>query len=326
MIRWSEIIERVKEILSFFESQAVKPTLRAIFYRLVAENRLPNTISMYQSLSRALVKARKDGEIAFDALEDHGRYSIQNFGDEHLTEDELGTIEEICEEKIHKISVDTLLDAYFYGLSLEVPDNGYWARQPVIPEIWVEKDAIASRVDALTSDLSTCIRVNRGFGGWSFVYICTQDLKAVLDNGDHEKAVIFYIGDLDPSGLDMDRHLTEMLEFFKMRDRVEFRRLALLPVQVEQYNLPPKPKDAATLAKIKRDPRNKNYSQEYIVEVDALLGLAPEAFKTLVRTAISELHDESVYAEVIESNRQISQISRHIREAAMERAKAVLLS
>ena len=153
-----------------------------------------------------------------------------------------------------------------------------------------------------------------------------QELKETLSTEDHEKAVIFYVGDLDPSGTDMDRHLVNVLAFFDMADKVEFRRLALLPQQVTEYNLPPKPEDTETLAKVKRDPRSKKYDLEYIVEVDAFLGLAPEAFKALIRTAISGLHDETISEEVRENNSELSQYAWRIRENAIAQAKAVLLS
>jgi hypothetical protein len=227
----------VKGILAYFEGEDTKATLRAVFYRLVSDNSLPNTISMYQSLSRHLVKARKEGVISFDALTDSGRYSIENFGDIHLHRENLEELQTVCKQRINALNLDTVINDYFNyaSLHLESPLNGYWAKQPIIPEIWIEKDAIASILESWTSGF-TSIRVNRGYGGWSFLYTCIQDIKELLES--HDKVSVLYIGDLDPSGVDMDRHLKDVIDHFGMSERIELKRLALLEDQVEQYNLP----------------------------------------------------------------------------------------
>ncbi|MCK4354445.1 MAG: hypothetical protein KAW83_04250 [Dehalococcoidia bacterium] len=54
------IIPKVNELLGSF---SYRPTLRQIFYRLVAALLIPNTEVTYKSLSRATVDARKEGII-----------------------------------------------------------------------------------------------------------------------------------------------------------------------------------------------------------------------------------------------------------------------
>ena len=325
-IKWKEVVEKVKEVLILFQNEDVKPTLRGVFYRLVSDNVIPNTQSKYNKLSSILVKARKEGEIDFDAMEDRGRYSIFNFGDDCLDEEDLDDVGTTCDEKIEDINIDTIIDDYFCSVSpyKGYEDSGYWARQPIIVEMWTEKDAIASILNRWTSDLSINIRVNRGYDSWSFLYACTQQLKETLER--HDKVVILYIGDLDPSGMDMDRHITEVINFFQLTDRVKFRRIALLPEQVERYNLPPKPGDAETLAKVARDPRTKKYKEKYITEVDAFLGLAPEAFKELIQEAILEYYDAAISAEVREEKIRIINEAENIVNTAKQMAKESLLS
>ena len=58
-IKWQEVIEKVEDMLTYFEHEGIKATLRTVFHRLVSDNTLPNTVSSYQGLSRHLVKARK---------------------------------------------------------------------------------------------------------------------------------------------------------------------------------------------------------------------------------------------------------------------------
>ena len=51
--------------------------------------------------------------------------------------------------------------------------------------------------------------------------------------------VLFYLGDLDPSGEDMVRDIEDRLEL--MRANFEVRKLAIDLDQVAQYNPPPNP-------------------------------------------------------------------------------------
>ena len=158
-IKWEPIIEEVKAILAYFEGEETKATLRAVFYRLVSDNSLPNTVSMYQSLSRHLVKAQKEGVISFDALTDSGRYSIEHFGDDYLDSDDLETVKECCAQKIGYIDIDSVIDNYFNYkyMVLNPPENAYRAEQPSIAVVWIEKDAVAPSIQNWTSGLCTTI-------------------------------------------------------------------------------------------------------------------------------------------------------------------------
>ena len=66
------IIPKVKELI---ESYSYQPTLRQIFYRLVARLLIPNTKVAYKSLSRVLIKAREKKVIDPLALADRIRES-----------------------------------------------------------------------------------------------------------------------------------------------------------------------------------------------------------------------------------------------------------
>lgn len=318
-------MEKVKDILVYFDGEEIKPTLRAVFYRLVAINALPNTESMYQSLSQHFVKARKAGEIPFDALIDNARRSIENFGDTHLKNKDVESADAGYTQRIQKLTLDSVIEDYFNyeNLVLTLPEDGYWAKQPIIPEVWIEKDAIGGIIERWTSKLHTSIRINRGYPSWSFLYTSIQSLKKVLES--HDKVSVLYIGDLDPSGLDMDRFLKETIEYFGMDKRIQFKRLALTEDQVVLHDLPPKPTDTKTLEKLERDPRNKKYDSGYFVEVDAFISLAPKSFKALIQTEIQKYHNSAIAAEVAEQNTKIVDECRAIRAKSIKQAKAVLV-
>jgi hypothetical protein len=164
--------------------------------------------------------------------------------------------------------------------------------------VWLEKEALVSTVQKWVKDLEIPIGVNRGYNSWTNLYDQVQHINSILKRG-HKKVVIFYLGDLDPSGVDMDRHMKEALVHFGLQqEQVEFRRLALTELQVEQHNLPPRPEDAETLAKLQRDPRMKNYDRQYIVEIDALLAYAPEEFRRDIVAGVNSVWDEEVYNDM----------------------------
>ena len=54
------IIPRVKELVTGY---SYRPTLRQVFYRLVAALLIPNTEVTYKGLSRATVLAREEGTL-----------------------------------------------------------------------------------------------------------------------------------------------------------------------------------------------------------------------------------------------------------------------
>lgn len=329
VVNWQELVERVRtETLPFFERESGSaPSLRMVFYNLVSQeiNPLPNTDNYYKTLSTKLTEARKDGRIPFEALEDRNRYSILNFSDEHLTKSRLDDVRDNCAYRLENLDIDTLLYEHLYTVALDVPWKGYWARQPIIPEIWVEKDALAPTIANWVSDLEVDVRVCKGYTSTPFLYENAKALRERLDSGEHENGRIYYITDLDPTGKDTDRHIIENLEFFGLTERVEFVRLALTPEQVEEYNLPPMPTDKKTLEKLKRDPRAAKYREKYVTEVDALLAVAPGEFRSLIRDAITSLHDEEIHESVKQENREIAEMSRKMREKAIEDAKRVLM-
>jgi hypothetical protein len=111
-----------------------------------------------------------------------------------------------------------------------------------------------------------------------------------------KKVVILYLGDHDPSGIDMVRDIKDRIETFaegaerldEYDDLCQVRRIGLTMAQIKQFKPPPNP------TKLK-DPRAKWYIEEYghtCWEVDAL---NPETLHKLVETNV-ELHmDMALY-------------------------------
>jgi hypothetical protein len=81
---WKKVIDEVKSSLTWFQRHRVlRPSLRAVFYRLVSLEVIPNTKQSYKSLSSVTVKARKSGEIPWDCFSDQGRQVLGNFQEDY---------------------------------------------------------------------------------------------------------------------------------------------------------------------------------------------------------------------------------------------------
>jgi hypothetical protein len=278
-------------------------------------------LSAYQQLSRTLVKARKNGDIAWDFMEDRARYKIGGLEDRYTDESALEDTRWRCEQRLRELDIQSLIDEYFEYLATG-GYVGYWAGQPYAVEVWAEKDAVAPTLERWLSGLSINIRVSRGYFSWSFLHEIANELRDALQR--HERVAILYVGDLDPTGTDIERHAKESLAQFGLVDRVEFRRVAVTPGQVEQFELPPHPKDAETLAKLKRDPRSKGYTYDYVVELDALIAYAPDEFKRLLLDAVERYHNKEVYRYYREQAQEIAEQSQAIVEEYKQRALQIL--
>ena len=68
---WPSLLAHAAQIVSSYDTLV---TLRQLFYRLVAAQRLPNTTNAYKSLSHHTAEARRAG--TFPALMDRGRTRI----------------------------------------------------------------------------------------------------------------------------------------------------------------------------------------------------------------------------------------------------------
>lgn len=281
-INWDAVVEEVKAALQFFNDRSIKPTLRTMFYRLVALEKLPNTKNSYKGLSHNTVKARKDGRLPMNCFADEGRILKGNV-----------PIFQTPDSVIHSWlrAVADLPEDYFERF---VPK---WLNQNKYVELWIEKLALADTVEQFTGDRQVRIAVNRGYSGLSFFYEGIKRLRQY----EAKQIVIKYLGDFDPSGADMDRYIQETLEEFGMSN-VTFERIAITKEQIEKYHLPEIPEDAETMEKVGRDSRTKGFIAEhgklYVVELDALLAVVPDDFEKLIQESIDKEFDNALFTEL----------------------------
>lgn len=112
---------------------------------------------------------------------------------------------------------------------------------------------------------------------------------------------IIYLGDFDPSGEDISRHIRQGLNFFGLK-KIPIDRLAVTKNQIEQFYLPPVPTDKDTIEKLEqRDRRTPGFIERhgrlYAVELEAL-SYKPE-FRQLLINTVDKLYVKSIYQELL---------------------------
>ena len=274
-------------------------TLRQVYYQLVAREVVPNRQAEYKRLSRLLTKARLDGEVPWEAMEDRARQRLESAG--WLDADDF-----IAEERRR------LLAGYRRDLL---------ASQPYAVEIWIEKDALSRVCHDVAFEYCVPVVVARGFSSVSFLHECRR--RAVRARREGRRGFrILYFGDLDPSGWAMlPAMLTTLQEEMELGDFVEGIRCALTPEQVVEHDLPHSI-EAMKLTDT-RTPRYREWLRDHghpdtlAVELDAL---SPEALQALVREAI----ETSLDLPQLELERETEAAERIFLEGVRERVDRAL--
>jgi hypothetical protein len=157
-----------------------------------------------------------------------------------------------------------------------------WDDQEVYVEVWCEKDALAGVLYDETARWDVPLMVTRGYPSLSYLY---EAAGAIADQ--YRPAYLYYFGDHDPSGLDIERNLGERLREFVGDGAAEIHleRAAVTPAQIEAWGLPTRPTK-------KTDSRARGFEGGSI-EVDAI---PPRVLRQLVRACIERHVDRNALA------------------------------
>jgi len=248
----------INEIIEEYAEQRYILTLRQLYYQLVSRDIIPNLQREYAKLSGLLVKGRMVGVVDWDAIEDRTRSPFIPYW--------VNDVEDAIEDTIRQFRLDRQRD------------------QDVYIELWVEKDALSGVLKKITSKYHINLMVNRGYSSCSAMYGAFQRFKVQENKG--KETYILYLGDHDPSGLDMIRDVKERLEEFGVHPTII--QIGLTMKQIKEFDPPTNP------AKI-TDPRAKWYVAEYgnkSWEVDAL---NPKVLNEIAEENIKKLIDMDLF-------------------------------
>ena len=285
-IKWDEVARVVVDLVKSNPSWRF-PTVRSIFYYLGSPplELIPLTKYGYKKLDEIIVKLRKKGQVPW------GYFEVKRG-------ETVPSRTYIDPEQYLYIHIDELKECWRY---YEVP---LWYRQEYVVEVWVEKKGLLPTFEHILMDYDVTIRAAEGYASWEFVYSAVKEIKdRYFTDRSGQQVIVLYFGDLDPSGIDIDRHVEEAIKFFDVD--LKFRRLALHPQQIEEWGLPLWPEKMETIAKIMRDPRRKWYFERYgkiACELDSLVAKAYDKLEDLLRSEIEKLLDKSILRQRNEVN------------------------
>jgi hypothetical protein len=221
-------------------------TVRQVFYQATVRGLVEKAESGYAKVQTDLTIMRRNGELAYDWLADNTRWQRKP-----------RTFNGVEEALQHT--------AEFYRKSL-------WADADCYAEIWLEKDALAGVIYPVTATYDVPLMVARGYASLSFLHTAAEYINDLI-----VPTYIYHLGDFDPSGVNAGEKIEATLREMAPNADITFRRLAVTPEQIVEWNLPTRPTK-------KSDTRSKNFG-EISVELDAI---EPNRLRRLVQQAIEQ--------------------------------------
>jgi hypothetical protein len=276
------VVQAADAICQQYRRQGYRLTLRQLYYRFIATDAFPdsryftddkrdpgnssgrgtkNCQANYKWLGSLVADGRVDGLIDWNDIEDRGRESAG--GDAGWP------------------GPETAMDAYARGYGIT-----HWDGQDWHIEAWVEKDALSDVIARAASPWDVSYTACKGSPSHSLVHEAARRMRSFEDQGIRTK--ILYLGDHDPTGLDIPRDLQERMRLF--RSKCEIEPIALTMDQVQQYDPPPNyAKDS--------DSRYARYVEEYGTDCWELDALEPQVLVDLVDEHIQEHIDQDLRQE-----------------------------
>ena len=284
-----------ESIRLWVESQDSAVTVRRVFYAMVTAGELDNTMAQYKRVSRVTTDLRRGGYLDWNRIEDttRGAHKRPDYRNAH-----------------HCLTA--ALDSFRLDR---------WADQLVYVQVWCEKrghiSVLYPTTDALDVTIVEC-------GGRRAL---NQETVEPFLRRPGKRAVVLYVGDYDPTGLQIDDNLQRQLGEWGVH--VEWKRVALTPEQqshyMRRYVVPDKatdkwlaqhpnveiigysPSGDPLVNKLEKDPnaqwfRDRHDGELFQVEVDAM---PTDDLRLVVAGAIGELLNLDMYnRRVDEENRQ----------------------
>ncbi len=263
-------ISQVNAILSEYRSQGYDLSLRQVYYQLVARDLLPNSAKSYKRLGNVVSDGRLAGLIDWSMIVDRGRPVIF---------------------PSHWDSPADIVRSAAHGFRIDK-----WEEQPAHVEVMVEKQALEGVLIPVCAELDVRFTANKGYSSQSSMYRAGQRMRdAIMDGKD---VYVMYLGDHDPSGLDMDRDILDRLSLFAGETIYSVERLALTYDQIEEFEPPRNP------AKM-TDSRAKAYVVEFGDSSWELDAMEPKMLANLLRRSVYEVRDDELWGEAVERENEM---------------------
>jgi hypothetical protein len=153
-------------------------------------------------------------------------------------------------------------------------------------EVWIEKATLEGLAIELTNTYCIRLLTSRGFNSISKLKEYSDRAKAAVRKGQHP--VVLYLGDHDPSGLNMQDVARDKIREYGVA--VEFKRIALTYNQAKEWNLPKNP-DSVKVT----DTRSKGYVKQFGDFTWEIEAIHPSKIQDLIKQSIINEIDAEVY-------------------------------
>lgn len=261
------MIRVINGILDEYVDAGYDLSLRQLYYQLVSRALVENTERSYKNVGNLVSDARLAGYIDWEVIKDRGR--------EMVREPHWNSPKDILTDCARQFRVDR------------------WENQPKYVEVMVEKQALEGVLMPVCSEWDVPFTANKGYSSSSAMYEAGQRMLNKLQ--EEKEVTVIYLGDHDPSGIDMSRDVEDRLRMFaECREgdwiTIDVDRIALNIEQVKKLNPPPNP------AKM-TDSRAGEYVRKFgriSWELDAI---EPKALATLVSKSIQKYVDMDKWEE-----------------------------
>lgn len=254
-----ELLHHCIGIAEDYGNQGLRLTVRQLYYQLVARGLEANGQHHYKRIVEVLSRARLAGEFPMHLIEDRGRDVGMSKTDVQL---DIDGADHHAANSV-RMAPEELLWA------------GRWVGQPVLPFVWVEKEALAGVFEKPCNELGVGLFPCKGYPSlqalWHWIEQ-VDDAYGLANNWESiqllegcgispssvwGRIVVLYFGDHDPDGLEIPnsakRNIEQLMESHSEAinnewPEVEFRRCALTVEQIRRYNPPPFPaKESSSL-------------------------------------------------------------------------------
>lgn len=229
-------------------------TIRGVFYQASVRGVVPKTDDAkgYGTVQRLLAEMRRSGDIPYAWIADSTRWMRKP------------RTWSSAEEALRRTA--------------ETYRRALWDDGDVAVEIWLEKEALAGVLVDVTDRWDVPLMVTRGYPSMSYLHSAAE---AIAERD--QWTYIYYFGDRDPSGVDIDRAVMkgigeslQAVAGLEFDDYATFNRVAVTGMQIEAWSLPTRPTKSS-------DTRSKHFKGDS-VELDAipsrlLRGLAEECIE-----------------------------------------------
>ena len=264
----------IRDAIEALQDTFEQVTVRGAFYQLTTRGVVEKTEGGYRQVQRQALLMRREGLLPWEFIADGTRwvYAPETWDS---TEDALRET------------------AHTYRRNL-------WRSQGVRVEVWLEKDALASLISAVTYKWGVRLMVSRGQSSDTYVYHAAQEARRAWLEADVETQV-FALYDADQSGRSCVEQIEQKLADYSDGAPVIVDLLAVTDDQIDAWQLPTRPA--------------KENAEEIAVELDAI---PPDTLQELVDDAIAGL----IEIEIWEKEQAVEASERAILEQLARKASA----